>query len=190
MKIKSQGACKNMLSKPATMLLGLIQEKPLNAYEITKLLGYMNVKWWFNIADSTVYTTIKNLEKKELIAGSVEKVGNMPDRTVYTLTTKGEKEFRETLKKSIMEFDYDTTVFSIAAFFIDVFNDSEKRELLEKRIELLHHFLSGVEKQLTSKWVNDVSESHVANVKRMMDIINAEIIGTKRLLSTCEDKQW
>ena len=51
-----------MLSKPATMLLGLIYEKPLNAYEITKLLGYMNVRWWFNIADSTVYTTIKNLE--------------------------------------------------------------------------------------------------------------------------------
>ena len=56
-----------MLSKPATMLLGLIYEKPLNAYEITKLLGYMSVRWWFNIADSTVYTTIKNLEKKGFI---------------------------------------------------------------------------------------------------------------------------
>lgn len=32
-----------MLSKPATMLLGLIYEKPLNAYEIIKHLNYMNV---------------------------------------------------------------------------------------------------------------------------------------------------
>ncbi len=54
-----------MLSKPATMLLGFIYEKPLNAYEIIKLLNYMNVKWWFNIADSTVYSTLKTLEKKE-----------------------------------------------------------------------------------------------------------------------------
>ena len=53
-----------MLSKPATMLLGFIYEKPLNAYEIIKLLNYMNVKWWFNIADSTVYSTLKTLEKK------------------------------------------------------------------------------------------------------------------------------
>lgn len=53
-----------MLSKPATMLLGLIYEKPLNAYEIIKLLKYMNVKWWFNIADSTVYSTLKTLEKR------------------------------------------------------------------------------------------------------------------------------
>ena len=56
-----------MLSKPATLLLGIIYEKPLNAYEITKLLDYMNIKWWFNVADSTVYTTLKNLEKRGLI---------------------------------------------------------------------------------------------------------------------------
>ena len=74
-----------MLSKPATMLLGLIYEKPLNAYEIIKLLNYMNVKWWFNIADSTVYSTLKTLEKKEYIIGTAEKVGNMPDRTVSGL---------------------------------------------------------------------------------------------------------
>ena len=57
------------------MLLGLIYEKPLNAYEIIKHLNYMNVKWWFNIADSTVYSTLKTLEKKEYIIGTAEKVG-------------------------------------------------------------------------------------------------------------------
>ena len=37
----------------------------------------MNVKWWFNIADSTVYSTLKALEKKEYITGTTEKVGNI-----------------------------------------------------------------------------------------------------------------
>lgn len=174
-----------MLSKPATMLMGLINEKPLNAYEITKLLEYMNVRWWFNIADSTVYTTIKNLEKKELIEGTTEKIGNMPERTVYTITEKGKNEFRETLKKSIVQFDYDTNIFTIAAFFIDVFDESEKRQLLEQRLGILHHYLDGIEKQVTATWKKEVSNSHVANVKRMIDIVNAEISGTKKLLSTC-----
>lgn len=62
-----------MLSKPATMLLGLINEKPLNAYEIIKVLEYMNIKYWFNIADSTVYTTIKTFEKRGFILGTVKK---------------------------------------------------------------------------------------------------------------------
>jgi len=179
----------SMLSKPATMLLGLIHKKPLNAYEITKLLGYMNVKWWFNIPDSTVYTTIKNLEKRGLITGTIEKVGNMPDRTVYTLTEKGENEFRETLKKSILQFDYDTTIFSIAAFFIDIFNVDEKKTLLEKRLEILKQNLIGIEKQVNHTWESEVPVTHVANVKRMKDLVNAEISGTTRLLATCDEKE-
>lgn len=175
-----------MLSKPATMLLGLIYEKPLNAYEITKLLGYMNIRWWFDIADSTVYTTIKNLEKKGYIAGETEKIGNMPDRTVYTITDKGKIEFRETLKKVLVQFNYDTNIFTIAAFFIDTFDVDEKRELLEKRLELLQSYLVGINKQVSAKWEQAVSASHVANLKRMIDLVNAEISGTKRLLASCE----
>ena len=177
-----------MLPKPATMLLGLIHEKPLNAYEIIKLLNYMNVKWWFNIGDSTVYTTIKNLEKKGFIDGTIEKVGNMPDRTVYAITEKGEKEFRDTLRKAITQFDYDTNIFSIAAFFIDVFDIPERRELLEKRLEILNQYLAGIKRQITPKWTNEVLPSHTANVDRMVCIVNAEINGTEKLLKTCEEK--
>lgn len=53
-----------MLSKSATMIMGLINSSPLNAYEIIKQLQWMNIKYWYNIADSTVYATIKTLEKK------------------------------------------------------------------------------------------------------------------------------
>lgn len=106
-----------MLSKAATMLLGLINQTPLNAYEITKQLQLMNVQSWYYIANSTVYATLKTLEKKQYICGTVEKDGNMPDKTIYSLTDKGRQEFIETLKQSIISFDYDTNIFSIAAFF-------------------------------------------------------------------------
>ena len=121
-----------MLSKPATMLLGLIYEKPLHAYEITKLLGYMNIRWWFDIADSTVYTTIKNLEKKRYITGETEKIGNMPDRTVYTMTDKGKAEFRATLKESLVQFDYDTNIFTVAAFLL-IFSMLMKKGFVRKK---------------------------------------------------------
>ena len=74
----------------------------------------MNVKWWFNIADSTVYSTLKSLEKKAYITGATEKVGNMPDRTVYSLSDKGKCEFQDTLRKSILQFDYDTNIFGVS----------------------------------------------------------------------------
>lgn len=174
-----------MLSKPATMLLGLIYEKPLNAYEIIKLLNYMNVKWWFNIADSTVYSTLKTLEKKEFITGTTEKIGNMPDRTVYSLSDKGKEEFIDTLRASILQFNYDTNIFSIAAFFLDIFTVDEQQMLLQERLNILQKYRAGIEKQVNPLWENEVSAVHVANVKRMIDLVDAEITGTNRLLESC-----
>lgn len=173
-----------MLSKPATMLLGLIYEKPLNAYEIIKHLNYMNVKWWFNIADSTVYSTLKTLEKKEYIIGTTEKVGNMPDRTVYSLSEKGKDEFISTLKASILQFNYDTNIFSIAAFFLNTFTPEEQQKLLQERLTVLQKYRTGIEKQVNPLWENEVSATHSANVKRMIDLVDAEITGTNRLLES------
>ncbi len=176
-----------MLSKPATMLLGLIYEKPLNAYEIIKLLNYMNVKWWFNIADSTVYSTLKKLEKKGFITGTIEKVGNMPDRTVYSLSDKGICEFQDTLKKSITQFNYDTNIFSIAAFFLNIFALEEQQKLLQERLNILQKYRAGIKKQVTPLWESEVPVIHSANVKRMIDIVDAEIAGTNRLLESCNN---
>lgn len=177
-----------MLSKPATMLLGLIYEKPLNAYEIIKHLNYMNVKWWFNIADSTVYSTLKTLEKKEYIIGTTEKVGNMPDRTVYSLSNKGKDEFIVTLKSSVLQFNYDTNIFSIAAFFLNTFTPEERQELLQKRLTVLQKYREGIEKQVNPLWESEVPIIHSANVKRMIDLVDAEIAGTNRLLDSCREK--
>ncbi len=176
-----------MLSKPATMLLGLIYEKPLNAYEIIKRLNYMNVKWWFNIADSTVYSTLKTLEKKEYITGTTEKVGNMPDRTVYSLSDKGKCVFQDTLRKSITQFNYDTNIFSIAAFFLNTFTSAEQQKLLQERLSVLHKYREGIEKQVNPLWESEVSAIHSANVKRMIDLVDAEIAGTNRLLKSCNE---
>ena len=176
-----------MLSKSATMIMGLINLSSLNAYEIVKQLQWMNIKYWYNIADSTVYATIKSIEKKGYISGTVEKEGNMPDKTIYTLTEKGKAELMETLRYAIVTFDFDTNIFSIAAFFIDIFEKAEQKQLLEKRLENLHKYLQGIENQVTKSWENQVESFHVANVNRMIDIVNAEITGTKRIMDSLTD---
>ncbi len=177
-----------MLSKTATMLLGLIIQKPLNAYEIVKTLDYMNIKYWFNIGTSTVYATIKTLEKKQYITGEVQKDGNMPDKTIYSITENGTAVFLDTLRASFLKFDYDTNIFSITAFFLDCLPLAEQKILLEKRMDILQEYLSGIQKQDTKEWEKQVSPYHVANLQRMTDIVLAEIQGTRRLLEVHIDK--
>ena len=68
------------------------------------------------------YATLRTLDKKGLIVGASEKNGNMPFRTVYSISEKGKEELRDTLTKSILSFDYDTNMFSIVALFLDFFD--------------------------------------------------------------------
>ncbi len=173
-----------MLSKPAMMLMGLINQKPINAYEIIKQLKIMNVRWWYNIADSTVYATLKAIEKKQFIKGISEKVGNMPDRMVYSLTDVGKAEFIETLRACILQFDYDTNAFSIAAFFIDVFPAEEQLVLLQKRLTILQAYKNGIEKEITKLEKNETPIIHIANIKRMVALVNAEISGAMCLIES------
>ena len=67
-----------MLTKSATIILGIIQEHPINAYELIKVLSTFRIKDWYEIADSSVYATLKSLEKKNYIIGETQKSGNMP----------------------------------------------------------------------------------------------------------------
>lgn len=171
-----------MLSKSATMMLGLINKQPQNAYEIIKTLEFMNVKWWYNIADSTVYATLRTLDKKGLIIGVSEKNGNMPFRTVYSISDKGKEQLKDTLTKSILSFDYDTNVFSIAAFFLDYFEPDEQISLLEKRAEILKKYIAGIEKWISQQGDESIPFHHAVTVARMADLAKTELAGTDRLL--------
>lgn len=171
-----------MLSKSATMMLGLINKQPQNAYEIIKVLENMNVKWWYNIANSTVYATLRTLDNKGFIVGVSQKNGNMPYRTVYSISDRGKTELKDTLMKSILSFDFDTNIFSIAAFFLDFFEPNEQISLLKQRAEILKKHIAGIENWILHKEDNTVPFSHIITVERMADLAKTELCGTYKLL--------
>ncbi len=177
-----------MLSKSATMLLGLIHQKPQNAYEIIKALEHMNVKWWYDLADSTVYATLRTLDRKGLIAGVCEKNGNMPCRTVYSISDKGKEEFKNTLTKSILSFDFDTNLFSIAAFFLDFFEPDEQVSLLQQRAEILERYIAGIENWILHQEDPTLPFLHIVTVERMADLAKTEWSGTNKLLEMLRTK--
>ena len=75
------------------IVLGMLKKEPMSAYDIQKLVEYRNISKWVKISTPSIYKKAVQLEKKGLIKGKVIKEGKMPEKSVYSLTDAGEKEF-------------------------------------------------------------------------------------------------
>lgn len=75
------------------IVLGILKRESLSAYDIQKLVEYRNISKWVKISTPSIYKKVIQLEEKGLITSNVVKEGNMPEKSVYSLTGAGEKEF-------------------------------------------------------------------------------------------------
>lgn len=172
-----------MLTKAATIILGIVQKHPVNAYELIKMLSHLQLKDWYAIADSTVYATLKSLEKKQYITGRVQKDGNMPDKTVYSLTDAGTKEWNTTIKFFLAHFDYDLIPFMIASFFAESIGTDDVIQCLEERLDYLKRNREGLTRQIEKlKTEKDLPYYVIGNVQHNALIVETEITVTRQMI--------
>ena len=75
------------------IVLGMLKKQALSAYDLQKLVEYRNISKWVKISTQSIYKKALQLEEKGLITAEIVKEGKMPEKAVYTLTEKGEREF-------------------------------------------------------------------------------------------------
>ena len=73
------------------VVLGILKNKPMGAYDIQKVVEYQNISKWVKISTPSIYKKVLQLEAKGLIASRSEKEGRMPEKAEYTDTPEGEK---------------------------------------------------------------------------------------------------
>lgn len=173
-----------MLSKLATLILGILSEQERNPYEITKMLEYLQTKKWLPLADSTVYATINNLKKRELIKGRVEKTGNLPEKTIYNITPEGEFELQESITGFISEDNYSTTNFYIGILLMHNLSKNEILIKLKKKLERLENTAFEVRKQVFAfeRESGKIAFSSLSMLKHRLHINEAEIKTIKELI--------
>lgn len=81
------------------ILLGLIKGHPQSAYDIKKNIKYRHISRWIRISEQSIYKKVLQLESKEYISSHIEKNGNMPDKTIYTITEKRNTHFKELMNE-------------------------------------------------------------------------------------------
>ena len=77
------------------IVLGILKKESLSAYDIQKIVESRNIYKWVKISTPSIYKKVIQLEKKGYMKGDVVKEGNMAEKTVYSLTEAGEKQFEK-----------------------------------------------------------------------------------------------
>lgn len=75
------------------IVLGMVRQQPLSAYDIQKLVEYRNISRWVKISMPSIYKKVIQLEKKGLIQSAMVREGRMAEKAVYSLTDAGRAEF-------------------------------------------------------------------------------------------------
>lgn len=180
-----------MLSKLAALILGIVSEKERNPYEITKMLEHLNTRKWLPLADSTVYATINNLKKNGLITGRLERNGNLPEKTIYSITPEGEFEFHESITNFLEDDFTGPSNFDIGILLMYNLSKPEILLKLKKKMERLENNSYVIRKQILSFEMNpaQVAFTSLTMLKHRMHLIEAELKTIRELIKELNVRQ-
>jgi len=101
------------------IILGSLCQSPKSAYDLQKQIEARNLSRWVKIGSFTVYKKVVRFEAEGYVSSKTFKSGNMPEKTVYTITPTGEEAFRELMNKfSLVEtrvfLDFNAVIVNLA----------------------------------------------------------------------------
>lgn len=127
-----------MLTKNDLLALGLLLDRPMHGYEISRHVKTEGVDTWYDISTPAVYYSLNKLHQQGLIREIGSRRGD-GEKTVYHVTEKGREQFfagmEETLtSREPVRFEYD-----LGIFLLNKLPRSRALSLLEQRMDFLRH---------------------------------------------------
>lgn len=113
------------------IVLGMIKEKEQSAYELQKNVEYRNISKWVKVSTPSIYKKVIQLQEKGYIKGNLSRDGNMPEKSIYHITEKGDKYFLELMKKISAQMvnvflDFNAVIINMA-----MLSKNEGKEIID-----------------------------------------------------------
>lgn len=126
------------------IVLGIIKQRSLSAYDIQKVVEYRNISKWVKISTPSIYKKVLQLEKKEYISCTKVKEGKMAEKAVYSLTDKGEKEFERLMLEIASQPIHIFLDFNAVMVNLDSLSPENQQiclDSIEKGVETLKSYI-------------------------------------------------
>lgn len=162
-------------------VLGIIQKKPSHAYNVEKEIVEKGIRDRIKIGFSTIYSTLKKLEKNGLLESHFKPQENLPGRRVYSITYKGRQQFLEEIKRALSQPQPAAGLFETGLRFGEVLDRHEMKEALSLYDSELSRLIQAKVKELTS--IDNPSAIERAMLSRPLSLWQAERKWTRELLA-------
>lgn len=133
------------------IVLGIIKQKPQSAYDIQKTVEYRNISKWVRISTPSIYKKVLQLEEKGFLQSSTLKQVNMVEKSIYSLTKEGLKEFKRLMNEVSCEpinfyLDFNAVIVNLAGL-----TKTEKNKYITNIKENLSRIKNELEENITLK---------------------------------------
>ncbi len=179
-----------MLSKLSKYVMGLLHKRPMNPYELTKLSDMEVIQSWFPMTSASLYTTIKNLEKKGYITGEILQESNYPAKTKYYLTEEGRQVLIGDLAEGLASYEAEASNFGIGIFHICSLPKGEALLRAEERLTLLRKLHSESQDSL-SRYLDKIPFNMKMMLSYKLNRLEMEITTTESLIEEIKkEEKW
>lgn len=162
-----------MMATIDLIVLGILKKEPMGAYDIQKLVEYRNISKWVKISTPSIYKKVIQLEKKGLIKGEVVKEGKMPEKSVYTLTETGEKEFEKLMLEIAGKPIHLFLDFNAVIVNLDSLSPKMQKECINKIKENIGILKMYLAQNLQKKEnIPEIPKTGIAVLKQQMVLVN------------------
>jgi DNA-binding PadR family transcriptional regulator len=163
------------LTPLGVMVLALLREGDMHPYEMIRLMRHRRDDRLVSLQNGTFYHTVGRLERAGLLAEvGVDREGNRPERTTYTLTESGRDIVLEWVRRELPRTDRPSE-FRVALAEAHNLPREEVADLLARRRADLAANLDTHTRGLADADQRGVPEQYLVEVDREAALLRAEI---------------
>lgn len=178
------------LTPLGVMVLALLREGDMHPYEMIRLMRQRHDDRLVAITNGTVYHTVSRLERGGLLDQvGVDRDGNRPERTTYTLNSEGRDAVREWVRRELPRIDHPAE-FRVALAEAHNLDRDEVIDLLHTRQASLtgeHLQRRGGHEQALAR---DVPEQFLVEVDRDVIHLETELRWIEGLIEQLEQRRF
>lgn len=176
------------LTPIAVMILATLREADMHTYELVRLLKERRDDRLVPLQKGTIYHTVARLERDGLLAEvGVDREGNRPERTTYTLLDAGRQAVEDWVRAELPQIDRQSD-FRVALSEAHNLERDEVVALLDQRRVMLEASIAEHRVGLESAAERDTPEQFLVELQRQAALLDAELAWQDSLRARLVDR--